>query len=80
MSAEEFLMKNPNQYLGMTPVEFAEAYHKQEVEAITDEEIDLEALISFGYFVRKNPDNVMRQNYLEWKKTYKPFKNKLLKQ
>ena len=69
MTAEEFLMKNPNQYLGMTPVEFAEAYLKHEVEVITDDNI-LKGANQQDSFKEK----------LAWGDGAKWFKNKLLKQ
>ena len=73
MTAEEFLMKNPNQYLGMTPVEFAEAYHKHRVEGITDEDINKQfelkiEISSLNYEINGRRDGA------KW------FKNKLLKQ
>ena len=56
MTAEEFLMKNPNQYLGMTPVEFAEAYHKHRVEAITDElYVKCNKCDGYGYYADHDP-------------------------
>jgi len=64
MTPEEFLMKNPNQYLGMTPVEFAEAYHKHRVNAISDEEIDNQFKYGFAHYYKEG---------IKW------FKNKLLK-
>lgn len=32
----------------------------------------LEQLISFGYYARRHPDTVMRQNYIAWKEEFEP--------
>ena len=37
---------------------------------------DLEELISFGNYVRKNPNTVMRENYINWKKQFKSWNEK----
>lgn len=44
-----------------------------------NENFDIQDLISFGYYVRKNPNKVMRETFLDWKKQYKrlTFKKKI---
>ena len=37
MKAEEYLNNNKDKCIGMTPIEFAEAYHQSRVNAISDE-------------------------------------------
>ena len=40
----------------------------------TQETFTLEQLITFGYYARKHPDTVMRQNYLDWKEQFESGK------
>lgn len=47
------------------PLEQSNEPIKKEVQY---EIFDIQALISFGYYARKNPNVVMRKNYLKWKK------------
>lgn len=37
---------------------------------IVQETFTLEQLITFGYYVRKNPNTVMRKNYIAWKEQF----------
>lgn len=40
---------------------------------------NLEELISFGHYVRKNTDKVMRLTYIDWQKQFVSFRGKSFK-
>lgn len=44
---------------------------KKHIEEINSDRHTLEQVISFGYYSRKNPNTVMRENYLKWKDEFK---------
>ena len=72
MTAEEF-ESTDNKYLFMEKKKFAEAYHKQEVEAITDDEIEKEFWINVRTGHWDKEQTLAKREGAKW------FKNKLLK-